>query len=405
MNFRVLFGPSTLVTAAFIGPGTLTTCTLAGIERGYELLWALAFAAIATIVLQEMAARLGWVSGSGLGEAIREHYQSPAPRLFAFVLVISAIFIGNASYEAGNLSGAIIGLELLFGKNLYWAMVVGVLALGLLWFGKYQVIEKILIGLVIIMSGCFLITALIVRPDLNEILKGFRPQAISQENFLHIARIVGTTVVPYNLFLHASTISKKWKKDASIWELRAETAIAILLGVGISMLIVITSAATREQIADADTIKKAQHFAVQLQPLAGNFAHVLMGVGFFAAGLSSALTAPLAAAYAVRGLFGWSDDDTQPKFIAVWVTILLVGIIVSLTQLDLIYIIKFAQVANAVVLPFIGIFLFRLANSAKVMKHHQNGLLSNVFGVLVLLVLFALSIASFINVYYYFFPA
>lgn len=409
MKFRAWFGPSTLVTAAFIGPGTLTTCTRAGIQHGYQLLWALAFAGLATIILQEMSARLGWVTGKGLGEAVRGQFTKPASRFVSFAIIISAILIGNAAYESGNLAGAAIGLELLFGIEQWAAAIVGALCFGLLWFGRYQWLERVLIGLVLVMSGCFLATAIVVQPDWDEVLGGLRPQMISQDNFLTIMGIIGTTVVPYNLFLHAAAISKKWKPDASLSDIRTETTVAVVLGIGISMLIVITSAATKDQLSDSSDIGNARDFAVQLEPVFGGLAKSLMGIGFFAAGLSSALTAPLAAAFAMQGLFGWHktdlsadasvDSERHKGFVVTWAAIVLIGIFVSQSGIKLVSIILFAQVSNAIVLPFIGVFLFQLANSRTVMGVYKSKALSNTLGAFVLMVLLLLSTASAIKLF------
>jgi len=114
---RFKIGPGALVTAAFIGPGTITTCTLAGASFGYALLWGMVFSVAATIILQEMAARLGIISHNGLGEALRTHFSKPASKLFTAILVISAITIGNAAFQTGNLLGASLGLETLFGSG------------------------------------------------------------------------------------------------------------------------------------------------------------------------------------------------------------------------------------------------------------------------------------------------
>ena len=104
-------GPGIVVAAAFIGPGTVTTATIAGAGFGYTLLWAILFSILATIVLQEMSARLGIVSQLGVGQAIRQKLQSPILKWFAFILVIGAILIGNAAYEAGNITGDVLGFE------------------------------------------------------------------------------------------------------------------------------------------------------------------------------------------------------------------------------------------------------------------------------------------------------
>jgi manganese transport protein len=104
------FGPGLLVMAAFIGPGTVTTASKAGAEYGFALLWALLFSVFATLVLQEMAARLGLVTGKGLSEALREHFHNPLFRALAIALVLLAIGFGNAAYESGNITGASLGL-------------------------------------------------------------------------------------------------------------------------------------------------------------------------------------------------------------------------------------------------------------------------------------------------------
>ena len=111
-------GPGTLVAAAFIGPGTVTLCTIAGVNFGFNLLWAMLLSVIATVVLQEMAARLGVISQKGLSEVIREEIKIPFVKHFVTLLILGAIVVGNAAYEAGNISGGILGLETIFGRSL-----------------------------------------------------------------------------------------------------------------------------------------------------------------------------------------------------------------------------------------------------------------------------------------------
>lgn len=111
-------GPGTLVAAAFIGPGTVTICTIAGVNFGFNLLWTMLLSVIATIVLQEMAARLGVISQKGLSEVIREEIKIPAVKYVVMLLILGAIVVGNAAYEAGNISGGILGLETIFGRSL-----------------------------------------------------------------------------------------------------------------------------------------------------------------------------------------------------------------------------------------------------------------------------------------------
>ncbi|MGH8876539.1 MAG: Nramp family divalent metal transporter, partial [Stackebrandtia sp.] len=167
------FGPGLLVAAAFIGPGTVTTASVAGAGYGFALLWAAVFAIAATMVLQEMSARLGIVSRSGLGEALRATFTNPVTGFLVAVLVVAAIAVGNAAFQTGNISGAAAGLSTITGvPTTVWAGVVGVIAFALLFTGVYKFIEAAIIGLVALMSVVFIVTAVVVRPDLGELFAG-----------------------------------------------------------------------------------------------------------------------------------------------------------------------------------------------------------------------------------------
>ena len=452
MLLKKYFGPSTLVAAAFIGPGTLTTCTMAGVQTGYALLWAMGFSVIATVVLQEMSARLGFITRQGLGEAINRQFVSGISRFLVFFLVIGAILVGNAAYEAGNISGGVLGMHLIVGEYSVWPLVLGGLSFGLLYFGKYKLIERVLIGLVILMSVCFLLTAIMVQPDLGAILRGFVPSGIN-DHFLLIMGLIGTTVVPYNLFLHASTISKKWDASASLRDVRIENRVAIILGGLISMMIIITAAASSEVVTE---VNSAKDLAVQLEPLFGRGAKWLMGIGLLAAGLSSTLTAPMAAAYAAAGLFGWGENlvtsssdvkntgtfssgvggtvpsdaedtgtmpsgvggtfssdvedtgtfpsnvkntstgtiETDLRFRLVWMMILFIGVLVAMMGWRPVLIIKFAQVTNALLLPLIAGYLLYIVNSKKLLGEQVNSRWTNLLGALVIGVTVLLSLKT-----------
>lgn len=395
ISLKKFFGPSTLVAAAFIGPGTLTTCTIVGVQTSYALLWAMLFAIIATIVLQEMSARLGFITQSGLGEAFNSQFRKGPLRILVFVLVIGAILIGNAAYEAGNISGGILGLDLLIGELKVWPLVIGGLCFGLLYFGKYKWIEGLLIAMVLLMSVCFLITAILVKPDFTALLSGFWPGNLPKTDFFLVAAVVGTTVVPYNLFLHASTISKKWRPGDSIGALRIENGVSVALGGLISILIIITAASSSDTV---QSITGAKDLAIQLEPLFGKGAKWFMGVGLMAAGISSALTAPLAAAFAAKGLFGWKDEQQWP-FKMIWMSILICGVLVAITDLPRVAVIQFAQITNALLLPFTAIYLLHTCNSKALLGKHINGWVSNVLGVIVVLVTLMLSIKSLNSIF------
>ena len=388
MKMRRYFGPSTLVAAAFIGPGTLTTCTLAGVHSSYSLAWALIFSTAATVTLQEMSARLGFVSRSGLGEAVKSQISSKALRILLLGLIICAIFIGNAAYEAGNISGTGLGLELLFGPSSFWPLLTGAIAFVLLLFGRYGWIENFLVGLVILMSTCFLITAFLTQADLIALFKGMIPSIPQEEELILAMSLIGTTVVPYNLFLHASIISKKWTETDSIRDIRLENTVSIVLGGFISLLIMMVAASVSENVS---SVENASDLAIQLEPLLGSSSNWLMGLGLMAAGLSSSITAALAAAYVIKGIFNINYERRSKLFKISWAIIIVVGTAIAMTGYNSILLIKFAQMTNALLLPIMAVFLVYVCNVKSLLEDFTNGLLSNSLGILVIILTLLLS--------------
>lgn len=269
-------GPGPLVAAAFIGPGTVTVCTLAGVNFGFALLWAMGLSIMATIVLQEMSARLGVITQKGLSEVIRTEIKNPIVKGLTILLILSAIVIGNAAYEAGNISGGVLGLETIVGNPFVFiagfnlnvlSIIIGLVAFVVLYIGNYKVMEKVLVSLVILMSLAFLLTAIITKPDLSAILSGLFMPKVSEENLLTIIGLIGTTVVPYNLFLHASLVKEKWHHESDLKFARKDTIIAVALGGIVSMCIIISAAAIETQ-----HISSAADLAKGLEPLFGSYA-------------------------------------------------------------------------------------------------------------------------------------
>lgn len=399
--FKKFFGPSTLVAAAFIGPGTVTVCTLAGVRSGYMLIWALVFSVAATVILQEMTGRLGIVSRKGFGEAIRDELANPFIKIIGVLLILGAIVVGNAAYEGGNISGAVLGIESVApalnvetGSVVIrgWPVIIGAVAFMLLFTGSFKIISGFLIGLVSLMSLVFLTTAIIIQPDLTEILKGMFLPRYTDENLLTVVALVGTTVVPYNLFLHASVVQERYRYVSQLSEFRMENAAGIILGGLISVCIIITSAAAFE--GEGATVNSAADMARQLEPLLGSWATAFMGGGLFAAGISSAITAPLAAAYAARGIFGWRNDLKDNKFRFVWMLILITGVIFSSLSINPVQLIEFAQLANGILLPFVAVFLLYIVNRVMILGANRNTTTQNVLGIIVVMVTILLGIRS-----------
>ncbi|CAO1651883.1 Nramp family divalent metal transporter [Parasphingorhabdus sp. NYA22] len=382
-------GPGMMVSAAFIGPGTVTACTLAGANFGFALLWALVFATITTIILQSFAIRIALVTQLGLAEAMLRSVTSPIVRALAALLLISALVLGNAAYEAGNMSGAALGLEAVNGGSLPFGMApviitIALFASAMLIFSKPRWVENILIGLVLLMSAAFILTFLLIRPDLGALLQGFVP-SIPDGGLMTAIALIGTTIVPYNLFLHAASVRERWDKE-QLPEAQLDTTISIGIGGLVSMTILATAAASL--FGSGKTIENAVDMAQQLTPLFGNMATITLGAGLFAAGLTSAITAPLATGYIVQEIFK-SSNSRRPFQIGALIVILS-GTFAALLGYRPVELIFVAQIANGLLLPIIAIFLLRLANNRKLLGEYANGLKANILGAAILLITTAL---------------
>lgn len=396
-------GPGTLIAAAFIGPGTVTLCTIAGVNFGFSLLWAMVISIGATIILQEMAARLGIVSQKGLSEVIRDEIKHPYLKQFLIALILIAIVIGNSLYEAGNISGGVLGLETVIGKWEYVfgevsinliSIVIGIVAFILLYIGNYKVLEKALVSLVMLMSISFLITAILTKPDIIGVLKGIFVPKLPTNSLLTVIGLIGTTVVPYNLFLHASLVKEKWKTPEDLSAVRKDTIISILLGGLVSFAIIVSAAAIPSK-----EISNASDLALTLAPLYGNAAKYLLAIGLFAAGITSAITAPLAAAYVAKGCLGWEVNLKSKKFRLVWAGILVLGILFSSVGIKPIQIIKVAQIANGLLLPLIAGILLWIMNKKEVLGKYMNTKMQNFLGLCILTFSIFLGLKSILKVF------
>lgn len=376
-------GPGVLIAAAFIGPGTVTLCTIAGASFGYSLIWAIILSTFSTIVLQEMSLRIGLVTRMNLAEVIRTSIKSVLLNRFIILLIISSILIGNAAYEAGNITGASLGISAIFNNQSfnYFPVLIGIIAFIILYQGDYKIIEGSLIFLVIVMSLSFFITAIITKPDITNLLNGMFKPKINSDNLIIILGLIGTTVVPYNIFLHSSLVSEKWNSINKLKVARLESFISILLGGIVSLSIIITAASVPNQ-----NVTDVMDLAKGLEPLYGKFAIYFLGLGLFASGITSSITAPLAAAYVAKSCFGWNDSLKSRRFRLVWFFILLTGVLISMININPIEIIKFAQFSNSLLLPIIAIILLWLINNKNIISSEYNYSYQNVLGFFIVII-------------------
>ena len=366
-----------IISAAFIGPGTVTTASKAGASFQIALLWALVFSTFATIILQEAAARLTIASGKSLGEIIALKYQDSGSKL-SWAVFLSIAF-GCAAYQAGNMLGAIEGMKLMtdFSPKI---LTVGLafFAFAILMLGNFRSIANVLGMVVAFMGVAFIYVAFQTDFSLGEILQSAIIPSFPENSSLLIIGLVGTTIVPYNLFL-ASGITQ----GQSISEMRVGIVMAVLIGGLISMAIMLVGA---QLIGEFSFSSLAEMMKTKM----GNFGGNLFAFGLFAAGLTSSITAPLAAAVTAKSLFGSGKKEWNvngKNFRLVWGIILLIGLISGLTIGKPIPAIIAAQAINGILLPIVAIFLILAVNdSTLIPKDYLNSNLSNLIMILLVTV-------------------
>ncbi|MCY7294851.1 Nramp family divalent metal transporter [Alteromonas sp. a30] len=402
-------GPGFLITAAFIGPGTVTTATLAGAQYGYSLTWIVTFSVIATIILQEMSARLGLVTQQGLAEAIKASIHFAPLRYIALLLVVCAIGFGNTAYQAGNLTGAAIGLQNLSdGSLVQWTLIISVFSALLLATGTFSIIRNVLTILVVLMSAVFITTLWYAEPDFGEILTSLFTPSVPSGSLLTAIALIGTTIVPYNLFLHASVAkhslnarSKEgqtqyvYNKDMA--RIRIDSSVAIAIGGLITLAIVCTSAAA---FFTHGIAPNTQNLALQLEPLLGEQAKLFFAIGLLSAGITSAVTAPLAAAYTICAVFGWSSSPKGFAFRLTWFFVLAIGTGVCFIGITPLSAILFAQASNGLLLPFIAIFLLWVMNKQDILGDYTNGPISNTLGGIIVVFVSSLGIYKLVSLFW-----
>ena len=398
INFKL--GPGFIITSAFIGPGTITLCTLSGIEFGYSLIWCIIFSIAATSYLQELSARLGIISRLGLGDIFKSYTHNTINKVF-FIFVFLSLFIGNSAYESGNISGTVMGLEtftgsisinlLKFNINLL-PVFISIFLVSIIAYGSYKVFERMLVSLVFVMSLTFIVTAILSKPDLNLIINGLIPN-INDNNFIYVIGLIGTTVVPYNLFLHSYISKKKWKSKIDYKSSIYDTLLSIFIGGLISISIIITSAGAGGFI-DGNEVKNAIDLGKQLSPYLGDFSKYFTSIGLFSAGITSSITAPIATSYALSSIFNYKPEWKEKKFKIVSIIIILIGCFFSSTSYNPIYIIKLAQFVNGLFLPIIGISLLWAVNQTHYLGNYINTKYYNVIGLLIIILSILISLRS-----------
>ncbi|MGO1173074.1 MAG: Nramp family divalent metal transporter [Actinomycetaceae bacterium] len=375
-------GPGMMVAGAFIGTGTITTAIVAGTEFGYQLLWAsVTFAVVLVIVLQEMVARLTLATGQTLARLVRTRVG-----LWMSVIAVLAILGGNIVYSVGNVNGVSLAMEGMPGglPSAFWVVVVTLLYWGLLMIGKFKVLEKTVTVLVVVMGLVFVVDMIVSQPDYGAVAQGLVVPQFSGSQILLVTGLIGTTVVPYNLYLHSSAVLERgWHKNPKgfLSMARMDTIVPVFLGgiVTMSVGVVAASVLHPQFLEGLVTIDNAADMSASLEPILGPMAYFFFNVGLFAAAVSSMPMAALSAAYVTTESMGLSSDLRAPTFRGILTAVawLPVVIFVVMNSSPVATIIA-AQSINGMLLPVTAILVLIFVNRRSLMGDLRNKALLNI---------------------------
>jgi manganese transport protein len=370
-----------VISAAFIGPGTVTTAVSAGSQFQLQLLWAVVFATVACIVLQEVSARITIASGLTLGQAMKKKF-GVQKGFWIKWMVGGSVVLGCAAYEAGNILGGTSGLLLLFnGNGKIYTIILTLAAGAVLWSGKGKWISTIMTILVGMMGVAFFALALYGDFSFSELMVSSVVPSIPVGSELLTLGLVGTTIVPYNLFL-GSGISK----GQTIPLMRIGLSISVLMGGLITAWILMAGTLV-------GGFSSFSELANEFQSKIGIIGTLALGIGLFAAGFSSAITSPYAASMIATSVFGVEKKNTVRL---VWGAVLLTGFIFGISGVKPIPVILTVQALNGLILPLITGFLILIVNDRVLIP--ESGRHASWYNIVLLLILGCVLLIGFNNV-------
>ncbi|MDA8079897.1 MAG: Nramp family divalent metal transporter [Nitrospiraceae bacterium] len=367
-----IIGPGIITANVDNDAGGIATYSIAGAHFGYSMLWSLIPITVALIVVQEMSARMGAVTGKGLAELIRENYGVK----ITFWLMIF-LFITDLGNTAAEFAGWAASNEL-FGVNKYISVPIGAVMVWLLVVkGSYRVVEKIFLALCLVYL-VYIPAAFMAKPDWGEVaLQTLKPSfQFTSVYVVTLIGVVGTTIAPWMQFYLQSAVVEKGIRKEDYWASRIDVIFGCFMTDIIALFIIVSCGATL--FAAGIKIESAKDAAISLAPIAGKYASVLFAVGLANASLFSASILPLATAYYICEGMGWEAGVNKtfkdaPQFMWLYTILIAIGaLIVLFPNAPLIPIMWISQVINGMMLPFVLIFMLLLINKRELMEDYTN---------------------------------
>lgn len=391
--FFALIGPGIITSNVDNDAGGITTYSLAGAQYGLSLLWTLIPILVALIIIQEMCARMGVVSGKGLSDLIRERFGAKV----TFYLMI-VLFLANMGNTISEFAGVAASMEI-FGVSKYISVPLGAFFVWrLVVKGNYKSVEKAFL-VACIFYASYIISGFMVKPDWSEITTALvTPTLRFDAGWLVMAiGVVGTTIAPWMQFYLQSSVVDKGIKAQNYKYTRMDVIFGSFTVNVVAFFIILLCAVTFYTMGFK--IETAKDAALALAPLAGSYCTWLFAFGLLNASLFAASILPLSTAYTICEAFGWESSlNTKfveaPQFYGLYSLIIVLGAgIILLPNVPLISIMFYSQVINGILLPFILIFMLLLINDRKTMGDYVNSRLMNILSCITIVVLISLSLA------------
>lgn len=370
--FLAILGPGIITANVDNDAGGITTYSLAGAQFGLSLLWIMLPTTIALVVVQEMCARMGAVTGKGLADLIRESF---GVKITFYVMI--ALLLTNLGNTVSEFAGIAASMEL-FGVSKYVSVPLGAVAVWLLIVkGSYRIVEKVFLVACLVYVA-YPVAAFMSGPDWGEVLTAsvvpdvhVTPSAVTM-----MIGIIGTTIAPWMQFYQQASVVEKGITKENYAFSRLDVIVGCIMAIVVAFFIVVACAGTI--FKSGVRIETAADAALALTPLVGKYATTLFAIGLFNASIFAACVLPLSTAYYICEGLGWElgvDKDFReaPQFF--WLFTLLIAVsagVILLPGAPLIAIMYISQVVNGAVLPFVLIFILTLINDKRIMGEYVN---------------------------------
>lgn len=391
-----VLGPGLITASADNDAPGIATYSMAGSRYGYNFLWLLVVVTFGEVFIQEMAARLGAVTGKGTADLIREKFGVKIT-LFAMICLL----VANLGTTIAEFAGIAAGAELL-GVSRYIVVPVTAIMIGFLVMGgSYKNVEKLL--LILSLSAiAYVISAFILRPDWGEVLRSsVTPEFLFEPTYIiAVLATIGTTITPWGIFYMQASVVDKGVDEQDYGLTKIDVIFGAIWGNIISAFIIICTGATL--FLHGIQVEEAEQAAMALAPLAGDWAKLLFASGLVGASILAAMVLPLSTVYAITEAFGWERGLDQkrrdaPIFYGLYIAVIAASsIFVLIPGLPLFKIMLLSQSMNAILLPVLLVLVLILANDRAIMGKWKNKKFQNIFSIFLTLMISAITIALFV---------